>query len=192
MINLILLILAYFLGAIPSAYLFSRLFKNLDVREVGSGNVGAMNTLRYVGFLPGIMTLIADVAKGALAVYLASVYGTWPFLALPAAFMAILGHNYNLFLRLKGGKGLASLIGSLYIISPMAFIYVFAVIGLIALLLRDANTAAGIGVFSLPFFLWLLEGHWLFPVFGVAIALLVASKHLNDFHNFSERRRKKA
>ncbi|HED24865.1 MAG TPA: glycerol-3-phosphate acyltransferase, partial [Firmicutes bacterium] len=111
---------------------------------------------------------------------------------LPTAVMVILGHNYNLFLSFRGGKGLACMIGSLLVISPMAFVYVFAVIGLIALLIRDVNTAAGIGVFSLPFVLWFQEGHWLFPVFGVVIALLVASKHRNDFHNFSERRRKTA
>ncbi|MDY6827554.1 MAG: glycerol-3-phosphate acyltransferase [Bacillota bacterium] len=192
MINLILLILAYFLGAIPSAYLFGRLLKGLDVRKIGSGNVGTMNVLRNVGFLPGLMTFVVDVAKGALAAYLAAVYGTWPFLILPAALLAVLGHNYNLFLKFKGGKGLACLIGSMLVISSLSIVFMFAVVGVIAVLIRDANTAAGIGVFSLPFFLWFLEGHWFFPVFGVAIALLVASKHRGDFHNYSERRKKMA
>lgn len=187
---MILIIVAYFIGTFPSAYICGRLFVKSDIRQLGSGNVGALNTAKTVGYLPGILTLLADIAKGVLAVYLAVLYGSWFLVPFMAAFFVVLGHNYNLFLGFKGGKGLGSLVGAMALLAPLAAIYTLAVIIVLALLLRDTNTAAGAGVFSLPLFLYLQEGHWAVLIIGTAIAIIVALKHGRDFKAYRQGRRK--
>lgn len=181
---------AYLIGAIPSAYLFGKLFKHLDIRRVGSGNVGALNTFKNIGYLPGALTLMADIAKGALAVYLASLYGSWAYLPLAAAFFAILGHNYNIFLGFEGGKGLGSLIGCLMVISPLTILYTLVLIVIAALIMRDTNTAAGLAVLIMPIFLGLQKGDWVFFLFGAAVAVPVVLKHGRDFRAYRQGRRK--
>lgn len=188
--DILLALAAYFAGAIPSAYLFGRLFKGLDIRRVGSGNVGAMNTLKEVGCLPGALTLLLDAGKGALAVYLAAALGNWPLLPLLAALLAITGHNFNIFLKFKGGKGLGTLAGSLLMLSPLTVVFILPLAGLLALLLRDTNTAMGLTVLTLPLFWGIQKGEWAWCVAGAAISLVVVVKHLGDFQAYRQGRRK--
>ncbi len=190
MTDILLIIGAYFIGTFPSAYICGQLFVKSDIRQLGSGNVGALNTAKTVGYLPGILTLLADIAKGALAVYLAALYSNWLPAPFMAAFFVVLGHNYNIFLGFRGGKGLGSLVGAMALLAPLAAIYALAVIVMLALLLRDTNTASGIGVFSLPLFLYLQEGHWALLAIGTAIAIIVALKHGRDFKAYRQGRRK--
>lgn len=190
MTDLLLALLAYFIGAFPTAFLFGRLLKKADIRRLGSGNVGALNTFKNIGYLPGLLTLAVDIAKGSLAVYLALQYGNHPQLPVLAAFMAILGHNFNLFLGFKGGKGLGCLIGSLLLISPVTILYLFAFIAILVLILRDTNTAAGLGIIALPLILGLHKDHWIFYLAGTAMAILIMVKHLKDFRAYRDGRRK--
>lgn len=188
--NLVLIVAAYLIGAFPSAYICGRLFRKSDIRQLGSGNVGALNTAKSIGLAAGLITLVFDVVKGFLAVYLSSRYGSWQLLPIAAAFFVVLGHNYNLFLGFKGGKGLGCLVGAMFYISPPVVLYTIALIALIILILRDTNTAAGLGIFAMPFFLSLHKGDWSYLLFGAAIAVLVAIKHVHDFQAFREGRRK--
>jgi acyl phosphate:glycerol-3-phosphate acyltransferase len=181
---------AYLLGTFPSAYLCGTLFKGLDIRVSGSGNVGAMNTAREVGILPGIITMLLDLLKALLAVYLAIRFGISPFMPLLAGLLAILGHNYNIFLGFKGGKGLASLAGVLILLSPLTIVYLLLLYLTLILLIRDTNAAAGVGILSLPLFLGLNAGDPARYFFGAAIALLIFLKHLHDFKAYREGRRK--
>lgn len=109
------LFFSYLLGAIPTAYIFGRVLKNLDIREHGSGNVGATNTFRVLGKGPGICVLAIDILKGVLAVVLTGrlfgISGTGPLILLGLA--AVAGHNWTVFLRFKGGKGIATSFGVL-------------------------------------------------------------------------------
>ncbi len=189
MIDLLLAVGAYILGAIPFAYLFGRLFKRVDIRQAGSGNVGAMNAFKNVNRVTGILTALADIAKGVLAVHLAVVYSNLPELYLLAAFLVVLGHNYNIFLGFKGGKGLAALAGVLLYISPMIFLYTLILVIVLVLLIRDVNTTFGVAVFSLPLFFYFQTGSIYYVLTGLAIALIVAVKHLNDFRAYREGRR---
>jgi len=189
MIDLLLAAGAYVIGAIPFAYLFGRLFKHVDVRHTGSGNVGAMNAFKHVGRVTGILTVLADIAKGALAVHLALLYSDLPELYLLAAFLVVLGHNYNIFLGFKGGKGLAALAGALIIISPLTIIYALILIAAIAFLVRDTNTAFGVGVLFLPALLYFQTGSIIYVLTGLAIALIIAAKHIKDFQAYREGRR---
>lgn len=112
---MIAMVLAYLLGAIPSAYIVGKIYRGVDIRQFGSGNVGATNVFRVLGKGPGIVVLVCDILKGTLAVALLAdilgVTGIWQRIVL--AFCAIIGHNWTVFLNFKGGKGVATSLGVL-------------------------------------------------------------------------------
>src|SRR5712692_4895638 len=114
---------AYVLGSIPFGLLLSRVFGGGDVRKSGSGNIGATNVARVAGRLPGILTLLFDVAKGAAAVWLAgrvsNESATWMMIA---ALAALVGHCFPVWLKFRGGKGVATAAGAFLMLSPLAFL----------------------------------------------------------------------
>jgi len=127
MINIVLafitsIVVSYLLGSIPTAYLVGRAFKGVDIRQVGSHNMGAMNTFYTIGFWPGMLVLASDVCKGILALLLAYLIATYLFVVagnmvipveMAAGVAVIAGHNFPVFLKFKGGKGGATAIGVL-------------------------------------------------------------------------------
>jgi glycerol-3-phosphate acyltransferase PlsY len=108
-------VLAYLIGSIPVAYIFGRVLKNLDIREHGSGNMGATNAFRVLGRGPGVAVLILDIIKGIIPVtLLANIFGLQDALSLVIiAVAAVAGHNWTVFLGFKGGKGMATTLGVL-------------------------------------------------------------------------------
>ncbi len=122
------IIIAYLLGSIPTSYLIGKL-KGIDVRQYGSGNVGATNVLRVMGKLPALITLIFDIGKGVLAVTLVAGFFYQRNAAITfSVFRAILGlaviagHNWTVFLKFKGGKGVATFIGVFMVIFPVGLL----------------------------------------------------------------------
>lgn len=114
------LLASYLLGSIPTAYLFGRMLKGIDIRKVGSGNVGATNAMRALGKGPGIMVLALDILKGLFAVvFLGNYFADKPVLwqaqnlRIFMGLCCICGHNWTIFLRFKGGKGIATSFGVL-------------------------------------------------------------------------------
>ncbi|MBF0478470.1 MAG: glycerol-3-phosphate 1-O-acyltransferase PlsY [Candidatus Omnitrophica bacterium] len=107
--------LSYLIGSIPTAYIFGKFYKGIDIRQHGSGNVGATNVFRVLGKVPGSIVLILDILKGVIAVILlSSVFScndVWQLIALSLA--AVCGHNWTIFLKFKGGKGIATSLGVL-------------------------------------------------------------------------------
>jgi len=188
--NFFLACAAYLLGTFPSAFIIGKIFGGLDIRATGSGNVGAMNTAREVGILPGVLPLLLDLLKALFAVYLATRLGTCSYMPLIAGLLVILGHNYNVFLKFKGGKGLASLAGVLMIISPIIILYLMILYLILIFLVKDTNAAAGVGILSLPIFLGLKTGDPAGYVIGAAIAFLIFLKHQKDFKAYFKGRRK--
>lgn len=179
---------AYLAGSVPFAYLFTRLFRRADIRQVGSGNVGTMNTVHNIGFVPGLLTLLGDAGKGVLAVTLAQRYGSEPLLPLAAVFLVILGHNHSLFLGFQGGKGLASLLGGLLVLSPVTVLYLLLSFCLVVLFVRDANSAMGLVVLALPVFLY-GDGGYTTMLLAGGTALLIVLKHTGDFRAYRNGRR---
>jgi len=117
---LALAVAAYLLGSLPSAYLVVRFAKGPDLRAVESGSVGALNAFRATGLgWVGVVVLVLDVAKGVAAVLLAGG-GPGPMMQSLAAAMVVVGHNYPVWLRFRGGKGLAAAAGALSAITPLA------------------------------------------------------------------------
>src|ERR1700680_4179468 len=116
-------IVAYLLGSIPFGVLLTKLFGGGDVRKAGSGNIGATNVARVAGPIPGVLTLLLDAAKGAAAVWLAARFSndsaTWMIIA---ALAALIGHCFPIWLKFRGGKGVATAAGVFLVLSPLALL----------------------------------------------------------------------
>ncbi|NLJ56457.1 MAG: glycerol-3-phosphate acyltransferase [Firmicutes bacterium] len=179
--------LAYVLGSIPVSFLVA-LFWRQDLRRVGSGNVGTANTFRSISPWAGLLSLFLDAGKGYLAVCLAlsaAPGGTVPFLAAAAV---VAGHNWMLFLKFRGGKGLAASAGALLCLAPGAILVAAAVMFVLLILLRDTNTAAALGMLSLPFYLLYLAG-WGAFFCGLLWVALVIVKFWPDLQAYKAGRR---
>lgn len=187
--DLVLIVLAYGLGSIPSGYIWSRLVKGVDVRATGSGNVGGMNVARNVSPLAGVLTGITDAGKGALATWLAVRYGSGLITAMAAAVMAVLGHNYMLFLGFRGGKGLGTTAGALLVLAPVAIIYAALLMVVVSLILRDTNTGTGVAALLLWAAFWLRFGTAAWAIFGLVLGLVIFSKHMGDARSYLQGRR---
>lgn len=145
------LIVAYLIGSIPSAYLIGKYFKKIDIREHGSGNVGATNALRVLGPKLGVLVLLCDVIKGVLAIYTAQYlqqgYGEW-FVML-SGLAVIIGHMFTLFLGFKGGKGVATATGVCAAIMPLAFVSALVVFIAVVALTRYVSLGSILAVLML-------------------------------------------
>lgn len=174
---LLALAIGYLLGSIPFGLILTRLGGKGDVRDIGSGNIGATNVLRTGSKGLAAATLFLDAAKGALAVWIAQNYlqhvpGTDQY----AAAGALVGHLYPLWLRFKGGKGVATLLGILAVLMPSAAL-IYAVIWVGLLLLIRISSVAGIAAaVSAPVSAVVLGASALFPML-LGFALLVVWKH---------------
>ena len=137
-----MLVGAYILGSVPFAVVFSRLFGLQDPRTYGSGNPGATNVLRSGNKAAAALTLIGDAAKGWLAVWLAIHFKTSPFLIAGVAIAVFLGHLYPIFLKFKGGKGVATAFGIMIAIEPILALATMATWIIMAVFFRFSSLAA--------------------------------------------------
>jgi acyl phosphate:glycerol-3-phosphate acyltransferase len=153
-----LLLAAYFLGSIPFGLLLAKLFGNADVRKAGSGNIGAANVARVAGPLAGILTLVLDTAKGAAAVLLAARFthesAAWMMLA---ALAALVGHCFSVWLKFKGGKGVATALGvflALCTPAALAALLLFALVAASWRYISLGSISAAAAMPLLMYFLW--------------------------------------
>jgi glycerol-3-phosphate acyltransferase PlsY len=183
----IVAVAAYLLGSIPTGYLLVRLFRHRDIRSMGSGNIGATNVLRSGGKDLGAATFLLDVLKGCAAVWLGEWAAAHFFLwADPrdiealAALCAVLGHMFPVWLRFRGGKGVATGFGVFLVAAPLAALSAIAVFGVILALTRYVSLASILASASFPVFAWLLAEGRCPPFFfavQIAVALLIILKH---------------
>ena len=182
--EIIAIVIGYLLGSIPAAYIAARLVKGKDIRQMGGGNVGALNTFKEVGRGAGIAVALADIAKGAVAVAIAQWLLDVPQLfVLTAGLAAIAGHNWSIFLKFTGGKGMATAIGILVILllhygywqGLLIFLGVI-VVGLI--ITHNVALSTGIALFCLPFIAWLSIKSGLFIIFAIILGLMIGLKFL--------------
>jgi glycerol-3-phosphate acyltransferase PlsY len=163
------IVIGYVLGSIPSAYLAGRLFKGIDIRKVGGHNMGALNTAREVSPWAGLMVLIADMAKGALAVLIAR----WLDLSLPflmaAGFAAVIGHNWPAFLGFRGGKGAATAIGVFFALVPLEMAMSLGLIIIIIVITSNFRLAMAMGLALLPVLIWQLNVSGMLIAYSVAL-----------------------
>lgn len=149
--SLILIVLAYLLGAVPFGLLFTKAFSGVDVRSVGSGNIGATNVMRAAGKKAAVLTLLADCLKGLVPVLIIRLWLQADALAVLAGIAAVLGHNFPLFLGFKGGKGVATSYGVMLAVTPwLGFVCLIVWLGA-ALIWRYSSLSALISFLSYPF-----------------------------------------
>lgn len=175
--GLLAIVFAYLIGSIPFGYLFSRLFSRLDIRRHGSGNIGATNVLRLLGWQAALPVLLLDVGKGSAAVLLARALSDNTVVVLSAALAVLLGHCFPLFLKFKGGKGAATGIGLLIPLAGNVCAAAIALAVLLIALTRYVSLGSIIGALSVPLFLLIFNYDPPYLVFGAAMALLVIFRH---------------
>ena len=146
---------AYLLGSIPSAYLVARFAAGVDIRQVGDGNIGAKNTFEAVGWLPGLVTAAADVGKGALAAAMARHFNLPENVVLLAGACVALGHDFMLFLRFQGGQGMAAMVGVFAVLFPREMGLALLALAIALAITRNWDLSCGIGFGLLPVLLWL-------------------------------------
>jgi glycerol-3-phosphate acyltransferase PlsY len=180
---LLIPVVAYLLGSIPFGLILAKLFGRGDVRKEGSGNIGATNVSRVAGPLAGILTLLLDASKGAVAVLVAGRYSngsaTWMVIA---GLAALLGHCFPLWLKFKGGKGVATAAGMYLMLCPTAFLgglILFLLVAGFSRYVSLSSVAAAVAMPLLTYFFW--APHHAPPLvvtFGaLAVAMLIVYKH---------------
>lgn len=172
------IICAYLIGSFPSGYITGRVRKGIDIREVGSRNVGAMNVFYKVGFWEGILVLAVDIGKGAAAVALARWLEVPMIVELFAGAAAVIGHGFPIFLKFRGGRGGATCIGVLAFLMPWGIPANIAAFGLILLLTRYPTLSYSVAFLCYPFIAWLVYHSWVWVVFSVGILLLPVIKYI--------------
>lgn len=171
MTGLLSLVLAYFLGAIPFGYLLVRFTSGKDVRSSGSGNIGATNVLRTTGKGPAVVTLLLDIAKGYLAVWLAGfLTDASPEWMSLAALAVMAGHAFPVFLSFQGGKAVASFIGAFLCLTPSALLAVLVVFVIVVAVTKYISAGSVIAAATFPFGVWMI----LHPPMAVFLASLIA------------------
>ena len=162
------IILAYLIGAIPSGLVLSR-GSGIDIRAQGSGNIGATNVARLLGKKLGALTLLCDIAKGFLPIWIAALLlGQGPALACVGA-AAVLGHMFPIYLRFRGGKGVATALGLFLCLSPWAVVAALALFLVIVRFSGFVSAGSLAASAAMPILIWLLGG----AAWQVALALFV-------------------
>ena len=175
---------AYLIGAIPFGYLLVRLRSGKDVREMGSGNIGATNVLRTTGRALGVLTLLLDIAKGAFAVWLAGylTHGSMFWMTM-AALAVMAGHAFPVFLKFKGGKAVASFVGAFLYLTPAPLLATLLLFVLTVAVSRYISLGSIVAAGLFPLAVWLIEH----PPYYVVLAALVSGgfivyRHRGNIH----------
>ena len=152
---LIVGIASYLMGSIPFGLILTKVFLNKDIRDIGSGNIGATNALRTGNKLIGYSTLVLDIAKAIIPVIFVKI--NYPELIYVASLCAFLGHVFPIWLKFKGGKGVATYVGILFSINLLLGIIFAASWGIIFLMFRYSSLSSIIGSISIPIYILITE-----------------------------------
>ncbi len=178
---IVLLIFSYILGSIPNALWIGRVFKKIDVRDYGSGNIGSTNAARVLGYKYGIMTLILDVLKGAIPTYILHMLDVR--LAILAGLLAILGHSYSIFVKFKGGKAVATTVGVFLVLSPYSILSLLFVFLLIVIFTGYVSVASMVSASLLFVAVYIFNGNIYEIIFAIFIGILVIYRHKSNIKN---------
>ena len=164
----------YLAGSLPFGLWITRLVKNIDIRDGGSGHVTTTNTIRQAGFAPGAAVLILDISKGFLPVYFSLRAGLPAWSVAITAGLVVLGHCYPIFANFRGGMGLAAAGGTMFATNFTAALIVLALLILLVLIIRHSARAALFTGLLAPFVLWLLQFRgtelWVMAATGLVVA----------------------
>ncbi len=201
----LLCVCAYLIGSVPFGYLAGKLIHRQDIRSGGSGNIGATNALRQYGTRTAVLVLILDILKGFVVAWLLyrvvperfypilSENSLDPFLYSLPALAVILGHMHSVFLRFKGGKGVATAAGVFLYIAPLPLLGALLVFVIVAAVTKYVSLSSIIAAASLFIihFIWNLFGRGPFPWLTLVIAVLIIIKHSQNIQRLLEKRENK-
>jgi len=173
------IIIGYLLGSIPFAYIVTRLRKGVDIREVGGGNVGALNTYREIGPAFGLGVLALDIIKGAVAVLVARWLGLPIAWVCVVAFVTIVGHNWPVFLKFRGGKGAATVLGVLVALTPVELLISAAIVLILIGITRNVRLALG-ALVLVPLLQWLFDKDIIYIASALVLLLFIGLRTLID------------
>ncbi|MEN6570674.1 MAG: glycerol-3-phosphate acyltransferase [Anaerolineaceae bacterium] len=171
---------AYLLGAIPTALLYSHLAHGADIRALGDGNMGARNTRRIFGWRAGVLVALADIVKGALAVWLAKVLALPELWQYTCGALSILGHDFPVFARFKGGQGFAVTTGVFLGLFPALTVIGALIYAVVYFTTRNSDLGAGLGMGFIAAAQWLTGGSLASIVFIVLLLLFIPLKKWLD------------
>jgi len=184
--NIGLIVICYLIGAIPFCNIIAKLHSNKDLRKIGDRNPGGWNLVFNVSKYWGIVGIILDVLKGYMSYFLVLRITGIEIIAVLAGCAAVAGHNYSPYLKLSGGKGIATTLGFLVAMHPLALI-AFAIGILSALfLIRNMIWAVVSGIIASSIFLWLYKDSQIFLIMGLILLVLIIPKYINHSIKISQ------
>jgi len=154
--------------------------KGIDIRDFGVGNMGAANVFRNVGVWEGIVVTLADMAKGAVAILIAQALDVSQLWLLAAGFSALIGHNFPIFTRFRGGKGSATTIGILLMLAPKEMGIVFGIMAIPFFITRNVAFTICVGFAFIPLLIWLFGGSVVLIFYSLAILIFIGVRSLPD------------
>ncbi len=170
------IIISYIYGSIPFGLLIGKLWKKIDVRTLGSKNIGATNILRTLGPGPAALSLIGDVSKGVLAVLLGRIAGG-ETLSVICGIIAITGHNWSVFLKFSGGRGISTTLGVYIMLMPKEALIGVIIWGIVLLLTRYVSLGSIIAISTGPFLSWFFGEPLPYILYTVVVAVFGVYKH---------------
>lgn len=180
LIGIIFVIGAYLVGSIPTGLLLAKGLGGVDIRETGSGNIGATNVYRTLGRKVGLLTLVGDCLKGLVPVLIAGLIGMNALWVSLIGLSAFLGHVYTVFLGFKGGKGVATALGVFLAVSPLSVLSALVVFSLVLYKWRYVSLASITAAAAMPSLLALIDGRPEIVGMSLLIAAMVIVKHMEN------------
>lgn len=173
-------IIAYILGSVPSGLIIGKAFYNTDLREYGSHNIGATNAWRTLGKFPGFIIFLCDFLKGYIGVYIAAALVGTPISMVLAGVFAIAGHSLSVFLKFKGGKGVATGLGVIAMLMGKVTVFVFILWFAIVYVTRYVSLGSCVAALFVPILAHYFDEPKEFVVFGIIAALLIIIRHKSN------------
>jgi glycerol-3-phosphate acyltransferase PlsY len=185
MLNIIFAVLvSYLIGSIPTSYIIAKLLKGIDIREYGSGNVGATNLMRTAGKVPGVIAFLLDTAKGAACVVLAAklfytpaIIISLPLFKIILGLCAVAGHIWTVFLGFKGGKGVAATIGVFLGLTPLVTLLGLLIWLIFAFIFRYVSLSSIAMVISLPILMYIFKRPVEYIIFSAIFGAVIIYTH---------------
>ena len=188
----LIIISCYLLGSIPFGYIVGKLFKKVDIRELGSGNIGATNVFRILGPSLASLVLIGDIGKGIFSIYLVQYFNIDNLLIITIAGLAVIcGHNWSLFLGFKGGKGIATTFGVVFALNPTISILALIIWGVVLITTRYVSLSSIFAVISIFIFSILFKQPYAYIIFSAIIMILGIFKHKENIKRLKLKKERK-
>lgn len=188
--EILLVLFCYIIGSIPFSYIFSRVLGGVDIRARGTGNVGATNVLRTLGIKIAVVSLTGDVLKGAVSAWLGLYFGG-PGLAALCTLMAVAGHCWPLFLKFRGGKGVATWGGALLVLMTTDALIAASILLIIITVSRIVSLGSICTVAILPVLALLTKQPWQYVVLSFVIGSIVIFQHRSNIERLRQGTEKK-